>query len=226
MFGNNQRKHFFINKALQTRYIFYIIVTLSIVSFASALSIYFGIWNSALNEYSSETIKHRLDFSTRLREYEDARVSPQSPEQITLSLIKEVDLFSAREREILNEILQNTYKKLFPFFFALLFFIGWGSIFITHKIAGPLFRFESSLMKLLNGDLTFRVGLRKFDEGQTLVPVFNGFLDNIDGSIGKVKNIANELSALMKKKECPVECLELLAQMNFELDKYKTSKKK
>jgi len=225
MFRKNQRKHFLINKSLQFRYIFYIILTLTILSAVSSVCLYFGIWDSVLQEFSNESIQHRLEFSTRLREYQEARSLKESAGQITLSLIKEVELFSSREREILNQILATTYKKLIPLILALFFFIGWGSIFITHKIAGPLFRIESSLRKLCEGKLNFRVTLRKGDEGQNLAPIFNKFLENIDGTFYQLKETTRKLFALVKAQSLPTEYHDHLAQIKYELDKYEITKK-
>ena len=226
MFRKNQRKHVFINKSLQTRYLFYIALPLTLVVVATATAIYFGVWGSVIKEFSQDKIQSRLEMTTRLREYGDARQMEISEDSLpSLSMVKETHLFAAREKEILDEILRNTYKDIYPLFLGILFFICFGSIFITHKIAGPLFRFEASFQRLAEGDLNFRVHLRKGDEARNLVPAFNQFITQLDGSLYQIKESTLQLQQLMQEGDYPVECLEALAQMEYELDKYKVSRK-
>jgi methyl-accepting chemotaxis protein len=47
------------------------------------------------------------------------------------------------------------------------------AVFVSHTIAGPLFRFEQTLKSLLEGDLTLTIGLRRSDEFKSLVDLFN-----------------------------------------------------
>lgn len=224
MFKENHRKHFLINRPLQSRYMLSILGTLTLVSVASALCLYFGIWNMVLKEFSNDQIQSRLELTSRLHDYETARAGTQEPTEFRLALIKEVELFAVREREVLDEIIKNTYKQLSPMLLALFFFIGWGTIFISHRVAGPLYRIEKSLSRLVKGELNFRVHFRKYDEGKALVPVFNQFLENLEGSVCKLKESSRNLNAKMKEGSYPVECLELLAEINHELAKYQTSK--
>lgn len=47
------------------------------------------------------------------------------------------------------------------------------AVFVSHTIAGPMFRFEQTLKALLAGDLTLNIGLRRSDEFKALVDLFN-----------------------------------------------------
>ncbi len=58
-----------------------------------------------------------------------------------------------------------------------------GLIFISHKIAGPLYRFEASLKEISGGDLTHRVSTRKKDQLKDLADSLNDFTSKIDGRI-------------------------------------------
>ena len=216
----NKRKHFFINKTLQGNYILYIVATLVIVATVAGISIYFGMWNAVLQNFSEENIKSRLELSTRLREYASAR-DELTNEQMTLSMIKEIDLFAAREREILNDMLKNAYKDLAPLFIPLIIFIGWGSIYITHKIAGPLYRLKDSLQKLCDGKCNFRIQLRKHDQAQFLVPLFNAFLMKLDTSFAKLKSLT---AALKETAPGTPEHTELIEKITQEIQSYETTR--
>ncbi len=58
-----------------------------------------------------------------------------------------------------------------------------GLIFISHKIAGPLYRFESSLKEISGGDLTHRIRTRKKDQLKDLADSLNEFTSSIDGKV-------------------------------------------
>ncbi|MBN1493670.1 MAG: methyl-accepting chemotaxis protein [Candidatus Omnitrophica bacterium] len=219
----NQRKRFFINKPLQGHYALYIVIVLFIVSFVSGLSVYMSIWNSVLRDFSNQSIKSRLELSTRLREYADAR-EQTSQEEMTLAMIKEFSLFAAREREILNTILRDAYKDLFPLIALLFFVIGWGSIFVTHKIAGPIFRMQDSFMKVASGKLNFRIQLRKYDEARELAPLFNTVISRLDRTMALIKSTGHDLSSAFAQHSCPQECAELLQKITTEVEGYETSK--
>jgi methyl-accepting chemotaxis protein len=219
---SNQRKKYFINKPMQGHYMVYILLTLFIVSLVSGICVYFAVWNSVLRDFSSESIKSRLELSTRLREYADAR-EQTSQEEMTLSMIREFSLFAAREREILNAILSKAYLDLLPLLILLFFVIGWGSVFITHKIAGPIFRLQDSLMKLASGKINFRIQLRKYDEARELAPLFNTVVDRLDRTIALIKSTSTDLSSAFTRNSCPAECSELLKKITSEVEGYETS---
>jgi len=52
-------------------------------------------------------------------------------------------------------------------------------ILTTHLIAGPLYRFEKSFEMLKEGDLTYRINLRKGDELKDLAEMFNDMMEDI-----------------------------------------------
>ncbi|MEW6517500.1 MAG: HAMP domain-containing protein [candidate division FCPU426 bacterium] len=47
------------------------------------------------------------------------------------------------------------------------------SVFISHTIAGPMYRFEQTLKALREGDLTQHIELRRSDEFTSMVDLFN-----------------------------------------------------
>lgn len=74
-----------------------------------------------------------------------------------------------------------------------------GLIFISHKIAGPLYRFEKSLKEIGQGDLTCRVSLRKRDQLSDLADTLNNFTSGIETKVRDVKYNARETSQIMKE---------------------------
>lgn len=76
-------------------------------------------------------------------------------------------------------------------------------ILLSHRIAGPLYRFEKILGQIEEGDLTTRVSLRKTDQLMALKESLNTFIDSLDGRMGKIRGILEETKVLLSKKEDP-----------------------
>ncbi len=211
-----RRKHFLINKPLQFRYMAYITLTLLIVSVVVLVSLYVGIWSSVLKAFSDATVRHDMTTAARISQYEQARynLSVQDETFSPLTFFKQAEKLSVRQREVFKEILNNANHDLSWKLIILFFFIAWGSIYVTHKVAGPLFRSHMTLQHLQKGDLTTRVYLRKFDEGQFLVNDFNGAISYLDQRISTVKKLLHE------NKKTPDKLPALLEE---ELSKIKTS---
>jgi len=78
-------------------------------------------------------------------------------------------------------------------------------LYTSHKIAGPLYRFEKSLEEIGNGNLTHRFTLRTRDQLGELAGKLNEFSSNLDGAVGSIQQSA-------------VECETTLSEMLAELD--------
>ncbi|MBI3306618.1 MAG: methyl-accepting chemotaxis protein [Candidatus Omnitrophica bacterium] len=209
-----RRRHFFINKPLQLRYMAYLVFPLLLVSAVSMISVYLGIWGGILDAFSDERIRNDLLIASRLTEYEQARSLKEPPSVSALSFFKQTERLSQRQREVFKDILDDTNRKLIAKFILLLFFIAWGSIYFSHKIAGPLYRFHATLEAIEQGDFSIRIRLRKADEAQLLAKRFNLTLENLDQTFSRIKNIVRQ------NESDPAQMTALLKQ---ELAKIKTS---
>ncbi|MBI4057442.1 MAG: methyl-accepting chemotaxis protein [Elusimicrobia bacterium] len=74
---------------------------------------------------------------------------------------------------------------------------------ISHRIAGPIFRFEKSAKVVATGDLTHRVSLRSGDQLMELQEEFNRMVGNLQSLIQKdrtlIRHLSNRLDELAKK---------------------------
>jgi methyl-accepting chemotaxis protein len=71
------------------------------------------------------------------------------------------------------------------------------SVYMSHKIAGPLYRLKKCFQDVAKGDLSFEMRLRKGDELTDLVDDFNGMLRTLKGMVDadrqKVKDIRQKV---------------------------------
>jgi methyl-accepting chemotaxis protein len=85
-------------------------------------------------------------------------------------------------------------------------FIASGAVFtiiaamlITHRIAGPLFRFERALDNMLQKDLTDNVALRTKDEGKELAKKINAFNRDLSTTFIVLQGHSNAITTLLEQ---------------------------
>jgi len=152
-------------------------------------NLYFGIWGGVLDAFSDQKIQSDLLTASRMVEYEKARLTSQTPDKKPLGFFREAEKLSHHQQEIFKRILKDTNRKLLPKYFLLFILITWASIYLTHKIAGPLYRFSLGLHDLGQGNLKTRIRLRRGDEAQSVANEFNLTAETMDRSISSMKNI-------------------------------------
>src|SRR2546425_6357033 len=62
------------------------------------------------------------------------------------------------------------------------------SIYLTHRLAGPLFRIEQTARELIRGNLALRIRLRKGDELHELAGLLNEVLDTLEQSFHGIRD--------------------------------------
>ncbi len=215
MIRKEKRHNFFINKPLQLRYMGFLTAILLVILLVSLASAYFGIWGEVLNAFSDERIQNDLLTASRLQQYDEARHARVAGGSFsTLSFFTQAERLSGRQQEIFKEILNQTHQNLGVKLLLLLALVAAGSLFISHKVAGPLYRFEHVLQQIREGDLTVRCHLRKFDEARSVAHSFNLTLESLDEQVSRLEKIVRE------NEKNPERLLSLLKE---ELSHFKTS---
>lgn len=212
--ARNLRKNFLINKPLQIRFMLYFTLPVLVITSIVMLGLYIGIWASMLEAFSNERIRNDLLTASRLTEYESARIASAPVDTSGLRFFKQAEKLSARQQEVFKEILDGTNKKIIPKFGLILVFMAWGTVFISHKVAGPFFRFSSTLEDIRKGNMRSRIHLRKKDEGRSIALSFNDTLSYLDTTFGTLKTIIRENETSRDQ---------MVIKLKEELSKIKTS---
>lgn len=74
---------------------------------------------------------------------------------------------------------------------------------LSHRIAGPLYRFEKVLEQVEAGDLRTRVKLRGTDQIVDVERALNVLISSMDKRMGAIKENIKELEALLAQKDSP-----------------------
>lgn len=75
------------------------------------------------------------------------------------------------------------------------------SIFLTHKIAGPVYRLKHALTELISGNLDTRIHLRKWDYLQELAEEVNLLSDDFCNYVHALKEDHEQLSRYIEQLE-------------------------
>lgn len=67
------------------------------------------------------------------------------------------------------------------------------SMFFSHRLAGPLFRFERTVEEMLKGNFSITIRLRKKDEGKELAAMINKFNERFSGDVDRLRAITNDM---------------------------------
>ena len=73
------------------------------------------------------------------------------------------------------------------------------TLFISHKIAGPLFKLEKNINEISEGNLSLHSHFREGDQVQTLGTALGNMVDKLSARLKVVKDISGDLSALEEK---------------------------
>lgn len=158
-----RRRHFFIDKHLQTKYLLLTILLLLVYSLIFVVLIF---------------LPYML------------------PIHFNLPLAEQAE--AARVLLALN-------KSVWPALLVAILILGFLSIFITHKIVGPIYRLKIALREMTEGNLGVRVTLRKGDDLQELADHVNKLSVMVSTSIIALKHHYDTLAGHIDELERQIE---------------------
>ncbi len=91
------------------------------------------------------------------------------------------------------------------------------TLFISHKIAGPMFRFEKDLKEIGQGDLTKKVVLRNKDQAAELADCINDMTTSLRKKVVHVQAEVERILKSAREKNAPQEMLEGLERLHQDI---------
>ena len=223
-----KRKNYLINKRFQLKYTIAIVAMLLVVMLVTGFGLYMGMWGSIIENFSKFKVSQNLENAKRITDYEAARY--QKGDYRLEKIFREAELLSAQEKDALKDALESVNRSLVPKVLALSIFIFLAGIFVSHKIAGPMYRIEKSAEAIQHGDLLVNFRIRSGDEMKDTAGALEDMVETLHGDIKKLKLESIALDAkidiLIKKGSIPEEdrarLKEILSGIGSILLKYKT----
>ena len=80
------------------------------------------------------------------------------------------------------------------------------TLYISHRIAGPMFRFERDLSQIKDGNLNVRINLRKKDQFGDMADSLNHMTQSFHGKISRINNGLDEVFPLPREIEACKKC--------------------
>lgn len=124
----------------------------------------------------------------------------------------------------LSDIFDTVNTLLFRWIFVFIFVIAILSIFVSHKIAGPVYRLEETTRIIASGDLTYQINLRHGDELGDLQDAFNKMSESLRTMvandrevIAKLVSAGNKLRETIDQKKQDPQVLESVTKELYEI---------
>ena len=96
------------------------------------------------------------------------------------------------EKDTLHNALKSVNRSLVPKVIILIAIIFLAGIFVSHRIAGPMYRFEKSAEAISKGDLSVNFNIRKSDEMHQTAVTLEEMVESFRKDIKDIKDLARE----------------------------------
>ena len=96
-------------------------------------------------------------------------------------------------------------------------------MYVSHRVAGPVFRLEKELLQIGDGDLTRRIVLRKKDDLKKMADEMNKVMTRLDNHFSLMKSHIAGLQDSLKQEPNYDKWADTLEEISKELAYFKTS---
>ncbi|OGS37002.1 MAG: hypothetical protein A2293_02160 [Elusimicrobia bacterium RIFOXYB2_FULL_49_7] len=191
-----KRKKFFINRRLQVRYMVSLLIPMLLLILFIGLVMYYSQYKFLIATTKEMGRELKNVIITNQMYVEDVN---DRNEKTVLELKERLDRYSGGDQAFSNAMLQTAYKILFLGLLVVMMELGFLTIFISHKIAGPVYRFVKFAEGIRAGDMTSRIYLRKGDELVEVAADFNQTGDFLQASFQRTFLLCDGLLNEAKK---------------------------
>ncbi len=186
----HRRTRYLVNKSFQLKCTIAIVVTVLAVMLFSGIGIYIGMWSSIIENFAKFKVSENLETAKRIAGYEEARYG--KGDFRLEKIFREAELLSAQEQDTLHNALNSVNKALLPKMLVLVVIVFIGGIFVSHRIAGPIYHFEKSARAIRDGNLSIDFNLRKSDELKGVALYLEEMVESLRKDIKDMKRLAEE----------------------------------
>jgi nitrate/nitrite-specific signal transduction histidine kinase len=155
---------------MQGRYMLTFLLPMFIMLAFFLLTLYFG--SQSFTATTTRIIKEEIDNKIVVQLQDQGQPSPEAYVSLVKSIKSYIRDFSTNQKY--RKALLSSLLWIFGAgIFLIIIQIAFLTVFFSHKLAGPLYRFEKACHSVIQGNYTERVTLRKGDEMQNLAGLLN-----------------------------------------------------
>ncbi|MFH1593591.1 MAG: methyl-accepting chemotaxis protein [Candidatus Omnitrophota bacterium] len=186
-----RRRHYLIKKRFQLKYTISIAGILILVMLASGIGLYMGMWASIIENFSEFKVSQDMETAKRISDLEGVRY--KRGDYRLEKIFREAELLSEQQRQALKNGLNAVNRSLLPkaALFSVVILIG--GILISHRIAGPMYRFERSAEAVKEGNLRVHFNVRRGDEMKKTALYLEEMTEALRTDIEGIKEANNRL---------------------------------
>jgi len=164
------RKHFFIDRHIQGRYMVTFLIPMLVMLVFMLLTLYLA--SQTIISTSTKIMKREIENTVAV----GTQDRPEPTAEQYAGIIEDIRL-KVRDFGNIGDIRKEFAGTLMWVFGAgillVLLQVVMMTVFFSHKLAGPVFRFEKACRNVINGDYTDNIHLRKGDQMQGLALLLN-----------------------------------------------------
>ena len=165
-----ERKHFFINRRLQGRYMLTFLIPMLVMLVFMVGTMYFA--TQSLINTSAGIVQSSIQDKINAK-FQDRETPGVAEYEALLTDIKIYLLDFSRNAEYRKTILSSLVSVFGIGLLLVIAQIVLLTIFFSHKLAGPIYRFEIVAQNMIDGKYTDKIILRKGDEMVNLSDLLN-----------------------------------------------------
>ena len=164
------RKHFFIDRKLQGRYMLTFLIPMLVLLVFMLFTLYMA--SQAIINTTTRIIKRDIESRIALEFQDQTSPTVAQYETVFRSITGYIRSFSSN-KEFKRDLLVSLLWVFGVGVFLVIIQVVLLTIFFSHKVAGPIYRLERVCHNLINGQYTDQIRLRKGDEMQNLANLLN-----------------------------------------------------
>jgi methyl-accepting chemotaxis protein len=190
-----KRKKFFINKRLQIRYMISMLIPMLILIVFIGIVMYYSQYRflQASTKEMGKDLKNIILTNQMYMENEADRNAK------SVSEIKEkLNSYMVGEHLFSGSLLKTAYRILFLGLLVVIVELAFLTIFISHKVAGPIYRLSKFAEDVKGGNFASKIYLRKGDELTDVAIDFNKTSDFLCETFKRAMDINTQTLALLK----------------------------
>lgn len=168
-----KRKHYFIDRKFQGRYMVTFFIPMMIMLCFMLGTLYFAA--QTIVDTTTRMLSQDVENTITLALQDNANPSTAQYKTVLADISHSIKMFS-RSKKLKREMLSTLLWVFGAGLFIVIVQIVAMTIFFSHKVAGPVYRFERSLHECIEGRYDGSVHLRQGDELQNLAGLFNSVL--------------------------------------------------
>jgi nitrogen fixation/metabolism regulation signal transduction histidine kinase len=183
------RKHFFIDRKMQGRYMLTLLVPMLILLVFFLITLYSA--SQSIVGTTTRIIKEEME-NRVATQFQDETNPPVESYQALLKNIQNYIRDFSSDVKYRRAVLASLLWIFGIGIFIIVAQIALLTIFFSHKLAGPIYRLEKVCQSIIEGNYTEKIFLRKGDEMQNLARLFNDVIRQTNERLTALRDAKTE----------------------------------